>query len=417
MAQSVKTFAVVGMGNRGLGAFAKGILGFPNKGLPEFRDHARLVAICDPNSNRVNVAKDELKQPDLLIYTDYNAMLKEADFDILVVATPDRTHADVAVRAFEAGKHVICEKPLATCVADCDRMIAAAEANGRWIRAAQNMRYGPYFQKVKAMIDDGWIGNLKAVTFEEQLDVDHGADYFRRWHRNKANSGGLLIHKASHHFDWLNWAIGGHISRVAAFGDTSFYTPRQQRGERCLTCEHTATCPFYYDIRQHWDGLYYRMYVNGESEDGYIRDGCVFDPEINIEDRVAMIADYGNGVKLNYTLSAFNPYESIQAVFIGDAGRIEAPGKRVIHYYPMHKSEHHTIEVQPGKGGHGGSDTAILRSIIMDFDALPSAPADGYQARHAILVGEMANRSIDEKRMVTAEEYGQPQKLAGQQVS
>jgi predicted dehydrogenase len=404
--KTVKKFAIVGMGNRGLGAFAKGILGFPNKGLPEFKKYARLVAICEPNSVRLKVAKDELKQPDLAVYTNFDAMLKEADFDILVVATPDHTHVEIVVKAFNAGKNVVCEKPLATKVEDCDRMIAAAEANGKWLRAAQNARYGPQSQKLKAMIAEGAIGNLKLVTFEEQLDVDHGADYFRRWHRDKKNSGGLLLHKASHHFDWLNWVIEGHISRVAAFGDTSFYLPKEKRGKCCRTCDYTAGCPFYYDLPGKWDGLYMRMYGEGEHEDGYVRDGCVWDPEINIEDRIAMIGEYDNGVKLNYTLSCFNPYESIKMVFIGDAGRIEAPGDKNIHYYPMHKPEKHVIEILPVSGGHGGSDTAILKSIIMDFDDIPSARADGHQARHAVLVGTMANKAISEKRIVTVEEFG-----------
>jgi len=411
VSNKTKTFAVVGMGNRGLGAFAKGIIGMPGKGLREFRKLARLVAICDPNSVRVRVAKEELGV-DVATYTDLDAMLKEADFDILVIATPDHTHADVAVKAFEAGKNVICEKPMATRVADCDRMLDAAEASGRWLRVAQNMRYGPYWQKVKALIAEGAIGNLKLVTFEEQLDIRHGADYFRRWHRRKENSGGLLIHKASHHFDWLNWAIGGHIDRVAAFGDTSFYLPREPRGKRCLTCDYTASCKFYYDITAKWDGLYKRMYVDGETEDGYIRDACVWDPEINIEDRVSMIGEYDNTVKLNYTLTAFNPYETIRAAFIGDAGRIEATGDRKIHIYPMHANEHHVIEVLPTEGGHGGADTAILKSIIMEQDDLPGAPADGYQGRHAILVGSMANKAIEEGRIVTAEEFG-PRRTAG----
>jgi len=406
VSRNIKKFAIVGMGNRGLGAFAKGILGFPNKGLPEFKKYARLVAICEPNSVRLRVAVDELKQPDLLAYTDFDKMLKEADFDILVVATPDRTHADIVVKAFNAGKNVVCEKPLATKVEDCDRMIAAAEANGRWLRAAQNARYGPQSQKLKSMIAEGAIGNLKLVTYEEMLDTDHGADYFRRWHRRKENSGGLLLHKASHHFDWLNWVIGGQISRVAAFGDTSFYLPKEKRGTCCRTCDYTAECPFYYDLPGKWDGLYMRMYGEGEHEDGYIRDGCVWDPEIDIEDRIAVIGEYDNGVKLNYTLSCFNPYETVKMAFIGDGGRIEVPGDRTIHYYPIHTCEKHVIEIKPGTGGHGGSDTAILKSIIMDFDAIANAPADGYQARHAVLVGSMANKSIAEKRVVLAEEFG-----------
>ncbi len=373
MARGIKKFAIVGMGNRGLGAFAKGILGLPGRGLPEFKKHARLVAICDANSVRLKVAREELKQPDLATYTHLDAMLKEADFDILVIATKDCTHGDLAVKALNAGKHVVCEKPLATSVADCDRMIAAAQANGCWLRAAQNARYWPQGQKAKAMVDDGAIGHIKLVTYEEQLDTSHGADYFRRWHRDKKNSGGLLMHKSSHDFDWLNWLIGGRISRVAAFGDTSFYLPREKRGTCCRTCDYTAECPFYYDLPGIWDGLYMRMYSDGQAEDGYMRDGCVFDPGIDIEDRVTMIGEYDNGVKLNYTLACFSPYANSSCVLIGDAGRIEMPNSEDIHYYPMHKREKHVIKVLPGEGGHGGCDVGILRSIIMGVDDLASA--------------------------------------------
>jgi hypothetical protein len=63
------------------------------------------------------------------------------------------------------------------------------------------------------------------------------------------------------------------------------------------------------------------------------------------------------------------------------------------------------IDILPAEGGHGGADTAILKSIIMDFDELPGTAADGAQARHAILVGCMANKAIAEKRIVSADEF------------
>lgn len=399
-----KRFAVIGMGNRGLGAFAKGITATAGKGLPIFRHYAELAAICDANRNRLEVARQELGI-DVPAYSDLDAMLAQADFHILIIATRDNTHADIAVRAFQAGKNVVCEKPMATTVEDCDRMIAASQASGKWLRIAQNRRYGPHAAKIAELVFAGAIGQPKVVNFEEHLDVSHGADYFRRWHRRKENSGGLLIHKACHQFDWLNWIIGGHIEQVSAFGDTSFYLPRQQRGQRCDTCDYKASCQFFYDLRGKWDGLYKRMYMDGEQEDGYIRDGCVWDPQINIEDRVVMIGQYDNGVKLSYSLSAFNSYEGESCVIVGDEGRLESRGRNTIDIYPMHARQRHTIEIQPAPGGHGGSDVAILRSIILEQDAIQGQRADGQAGRHAVLVGSMANKSIAERRVVHASEF------------
>ena len=402
-----KKFAIIGLGNRGLGAFAKGIVGVPGKGLASFRDRAELVALCDKNRNRLEVARAELNI-DASLHTDYETMLREVDFDILVVATKDSTHVDLVEKAFAAGKHVICEKPMATTVADCDRMIAAGEKADRWLRIAQNMRYGPVSAKVAQLVREGTIGRVMVVTCEEFLDTDHGADYFRRWHRIKANSGGLLIHKACHHFDWLNWVIGGRIQRVAAFGDKSFYLPRGERGERgerCDTCAHKSTCKFAYDLRGMWDGLYKKMYMDGEEEDGYVRDQCVWADEIDIEDRIVVIGDYDNGVKLNYTLSAYNSREGHKTVVIGDAGRMEIEGNR-IEIYPMHTKDRHTVTIGPVQGGHGGADTLLLRSIILDEDTIEGQTADGYVGRHAVLVGSMANKALAEGRIVHAREFG-----------
>jgi predicted dehydrogenase len=401
-----KRFAVIGLGNRGMGAFCKGILGSPGKGLPEFAEHAELAAICDANSNRVKVTKQELNA-DVGTFTDLAAMLAEAEFETLVIVTRDSTHRDIAVQALEAGKNVVCEKPMATTVEACDRMIAAAEANGRQLRIAQNARYRQGIEEVAKLIFDGAVGRPMVVVCQEHIDVGHGSDYFHRWHRRKENSGGLLLHYCSHSFDWLNWIIGGQILSVAAMGDKGFYVPRQQRGERCDTCGYKEGCKFFYDLRGKWDGLFKRMYMDGEPEDGYIRDGCVWDPQINIEDRMMVIGDYDNGTKLSFTLSTFSSGGSDSCVVIGSDGRLEYAGNRIV-VQRMHEKDQRTIELKGKQDGHAGPDIGILRSMILGQDAVKGQTADGLAGRAAVLLGSMANKAIAEKRVVTAGEFGKP---------
>jgi predicted dehydrogenase len=334
-------------------------------------------------------------------------MLSEVAFDTLVIVTRDSTHEAIAIEAMEAGRDVVCEKPMATSVEACDRMIAAAQANGRKLRIAQNARYRQGYEQVAKLIFDGAIGRPMVVVCQEHVDVGHGSDYFHRWHRLKKNSGGLQLHYCSHTLDWLNWIIGGTIASVAAMGDKSFYVPREERGVRCDTCAYKDSCKFFYDLRGKWDGLFKRMYMDGEAEDGYIRDGCVWDPEIDIEDRLSLLADYDNGTKLNYTLTTFSSGNSDSCTVIGSEGRLESTKSRIL-IQRMHEKEQREIELEGKADGHAGPDIGILKSMIFSQDAVQGQTADGYAGRAAVLLGTMAGRAISERRVVSAEEFGEP---------
>ena len=86
-----------------------------------------------------------------------------------------------------------------------------------------NYRYAPRNSALREVIADGTIGDVTSVHFEWALDTVHGADYFRRWHRDKDSSGGLLVHKSSHHFDLVNWWLQDTPAAVHAIGGLRFY--------------------------------------------------------------------------------------------------------------------------------------------------------------------------------------------------
>jgi predicted dehydrogenase len=173
------------------------------------------------------------------------------------------------------------------------------------------------------------------VNFEWRLDTYHGADYFRRWHRRKANSGGLFVHKATHHFDLLNWWLGSVPRRVAARGRRVFYRPETAeafelagRGERCSACAALERCRVKLNVAAsaHLSALY----ADNEGHDGYFRDRCVFSSKIDIEDTMHATIEYENGTIANYLLTAYNPGEGYRAMFHGIRGsvvldRVERP--------------------------------------------------------------------------------------------
>ena len=232
---------------------------------------------------------------------------KETEADRVIITSPDYTHAELIVRSLDAGVDAVVEKPL-TINPESTRQIAeAVERTGRQVVVTHNYRYSPRNSALKKLIKDGSIGTPLSVTFEWVLDTAHGADYFRRWHRDKINSGGLLIHKASHHFDLVNWLLSRlrptRCTPAAACGSTARRTlqhaewrPHPERGTH-----EGAHSPWELDLRS--DPRLKALYLDTESYDGYHRDQDVFGPGVTTEDNLAVIVDYERGTRRSATRS------------------------------------------------------------------------------------------------------------------
>ncbi len=227
----MKKYVVVGTGGRAefyYGAMVK-----------DFKDTCTLAAFCDINETRMNYANQLLEEryqhPAIPAYpaADFEKMIQQEKPDIVIVTTIDRTHHTYIIRALELGCDVITEKPMTTDENKCKEILEAIERTGREVRVTFNYRYAPHNTKIKELISSGVIGKVNSVHFEWALDTTHGADYFRRWHRDKRNSGGLLVHKSTHHFDLVNFWLDTTPQRVYATGDLLFYGREnaEQRGE------------------------------------------------------------------------------------------------------------------------------------------------------------------------------------------
>jgi predicted dehydrogenase len=242
--------------------------------------------------------------------------------ETLIVCTRDDTHAEIIVTALEAGVDVITEKPMATTAEMCRRILDAERSTGRRVDVTFNYRYSPTATRLKELLLSGAIGDVASVDFHWYLDVEHGADYFRRWHAFEAHSGTLFVHKATHHFDLLTWYLASDPKEVFARGTLRHYGRMGPfRGPRCRICEHAAVCDFHIDIGN--DPWLDMLYEAPSREDGYFRDGCVFREEIDIPDTMSAAILYENGVQVSYSLNTFMPIEGHHIAFNGTRGRIE----------------------------------------------------------------------------------------------
>jgi predicted dehydrogenase len=323
----MKKYVLAGASSRALHMYALPIVN-------DFSDHARLCGIFDINLTRANYISRECGG--VPVFDKFDQMLEQTVPDAVIVTTVDRFHHEYIIRALQAGCDAITEKPMTTDAAKCRAILEAERTSGKKVIVTFNYRFTPYVTRIKELIREGQLGDVFSMDFEWFLDTSHGADYFRRWHRNMANSGGLLVHKATHHFDMLNWWIDDEPEEVFALGSRRFYGPtRQKRGERCLTCPHQKTCEFYWDINK--SPFAKEFYLAAEEEDAYYRDRCVFAADIDIFDTMAVTVRYAGGALLSYSLNAHSPYEGWRSALNGQNGRIEAEefhsGSRVRKVY------------------------------------------------------------------------------------
>jgi len=399
------------------------------------REHskvAELVGLCDINPGRLRQRLDWAESSGMPVrgyaVDCFDRMIDETRPDCVIVTPPDRDHAHYVCRAMELGCDVICEKPLTIDPDSLQRILDTRKSSGRRCRVAFNYRYSPYRAQVKQLLDSGAIGEVLSVDFHWLLDTRHGADYFRRWHRNKQNSGGLLVHKATHHFDLMNWWLGSVPQRVQATGSRAYYTATtaaglglEPRSERCLDCPSASRCPFHLDLRE--EGLLAATYLQHEAHDGYWRDACVFSDRIDIEDNASLTVEYRSGARMSYSLTAFVPREGYSVSFNGTRGRLDhvcEESSYVSGSSPIAgalEEEKTSITVQPhfekardvpvyaAGGSHGGGDERLLADLFGADEPDPLGRAADHRAgAWSILTGIAANRSIETREAVFVED-------------
>ncbi len=329
MSSPRRRYAVIGTGSRAE-MFVRALV-------TAHADTSELVALADPNPARIRAHNRwliELGHPAVPGYaaTDFAAMLDKERVDVVLVTSVDVTHDEYIVAALQAGRQVITEKPMtvdaprAARILTADREAKARGAGG--VAVTFNYRYNPVHEKVRQLLAGGEIGEIGSVHFEWLLDVRHGADYFRRWHRDKANSGGLLVHKASHHFDLVNWWLGAVPQQVYAQGRLFFYGPEggarhgYDRGyPRAHGSAEAADDPLALDLTA--NPRLRELYLDAEGEDGYVRDRSVFAAGVSIEDDMAVLVRYNTGATMTYHLTAYAPWEGYRLMVNGSRGRLE----------------------------------------------------------------------------------------------
>ncbi len=422
MAQRTRC-AIVGIGHRAyswLGQMAG-----------TYEDVTEVVGLCDRLADRCHDA-NKYARTNAAVYTDYDRMLAELRPDMVVVVSPEHVHGEHIVKALDAGCEVATEKPLCTQPRDAIAILEAETRNNRRVFMGFNYRHIPLASRIREIVLEGIIGTPISMDLTWYLDYrGHGASYFRRWHRLMERSGGLLITKATHHFDLANWWMNDRPASVYARCSRNFFGAGHGRfrGERCRDCAHAADCQFHYDILDKERKARELDYAVPLVRD-YEGDTCVFSDDIDIYDTHAVMVQYANGGVLNYSLNASVPFEGWNLAINGTRGRLESnitdakplPGwqQHVKVTNRQHRvlsndeiqvvswPDHYTIHVMPHDRngwqeripniaeGHGGGDfrifDACFRGTLKSSDPLGLFASAGAGV-HSMIIGAAANQS------------------------
>ncbi|MBV6641449.1 MAG: Gfo/Idh/MocA family oxidoreductase [Cyclobacteriaceae bacterium] len=409
---------LIGTGVRGTSFWGKRLM-------DAYSDILTFDALVDPNAGRLEYARNYISVgKDCGLYHSFEAMIKSHDPDLIIVTTPDSSHHEYVIKALENGIDVLTEKPLTVDEAKCQAILDAEQKYQRKVFVGFNLRWSPYNARIKQMLNDKIIGDIVSVDFSWNLNTSHGASYFRRWHGQMEYSGSLLVHKSTHHFDLLNWWLNSEPEKVFAFGDLEYYGRRQEKkGVNCRNCNEKDTCKFYWDINTSKSSV--DLYVKNEHLDGYIRDSCVFRPDIDIYDKMNLNIRYANNVYVNYMLTTYSPWEGWHIAFNGTKGRLEAfmdvpyMDSKNLSQEELHRMEmnqqgsedsdtrpiithklwdsQETLSVPHNRSGHGGGDKLLQDNIFRNIKAEDTLhqTAGTRDGAMSVLIGIAARNSIE----------------------
>jgi predicted dehydrogenase len=386
-----------------------------------------LVAFADVNQTRMAAHNALLTESGAKPVPAYPAegflkMLDEQNVDTVIVTTVDRFHDTYIVEALDAGRAVVTEKPMTVDAPSCGKILDAVHRNDGQLTVTFNYRYNPVHEKVRELLASGEIGEIGSVHFEWLLDIRHGADYFRRWHRDKANSGGLMVHKATHHFDLLNWWVGSTPELVYAHGKLFFYGKENgerhgyaRQYDRANAEPEAAADPFAIHLAEHpW---LTKLYLDAEHEDGYHRDQNAFGAGVSIEDDMSVLVQYASGAHLTYHLTAYSPWEGYRLMVNGSKGRLELEvvendhvslvegpavhgntanpeaGWATLTVHPFWQPPH-AVPLQHTRSGHGGADMRMVKDLFESGPDPLRRRANHRDGALALLTGFAANQSF-----------------------
>ncbi len=318
-------------------------------------------------------------------FVTWEDVLKLPKFaDAVIISMPDHLHYEPCLEAMAKGYHVLLEKPIAQSESECRDILKAAKKHNRIVAVCHVLRYAPYFQKLKTLIDAGAIGELISIQHFEPIEHIHMSHSFVRgnWHNSKETTP-IIIAKSCHDLDILRWLVGKPAKRVTAFGGLKWFKKTNQpkgAAARCLDCAVEKECPYsatkiYYpkgswnyvfdlpdDPNQHADFI-----TNALKTTNYGR--CVYDMDNDQCDHIVANIEFEGGATASFSMEAFTDYHGRRTRIMGAMGNIVGDMKTFTHtdFRTGKTTVWDAEKINEGvyaTNGHGGGDMRLASDWV-----------------------------------------------------
>ena len=404
------TAVVIGAGSRG-SIYAGYAIDHP--------DELKIIAIAEPRAERLHDLADRLQVPIYNRFSSWEELLGQPKMaDCAFICTLDDNHIGPAIKAMELGYDLLLEKPMSNTELECRLIVDKAKELNRKLAVCHVLRYTPFYMTLKALIDQGEIGEVTTINQIENVGYWHQAHSFVRgnW-RNSMETSPMLLQKSCHDMDIILWLMGRNCLRVQSFGSLRHFTSENAPAGapmRCLDgCPHENSCPYYAPK------LYMDMERTGWPIDVITRDftlegrrkaleegpygRCVYHCDNDVVDRQIVNLEFEDGAIATFTMTGLSADFSRQLKIFGTEGQITADmGTKeiVLHRFGEEKRN---IPVDMGleASGHGGGDYGIMRDFLHILRNGGESRTSAEVSLQSHLICFVAERSRKENNVIT----------------
>jgi len=409
------TYVVVGAGNRGsiYATYAS-----------ENPSLAKIVGVAEPRKYRLETfLKKHSSIPTENVFTDWRDMIKREKFaDAVIIATPDAQHLEPCIEFANKGYHILVEKPMAISEEDCGRITRAAQDNNVILAVGHVMRYTPYTQKIKEIIDSGTIGQVQTIQHTEPVGYWHFAHSYVRgnWRREDEATFSLMA-KCCHDVDWIKYIMGASCTKVSSFGSLNHFKKDNKPKEagnvtKCLDCPIADSCVYsakkvYLDaVKRGVTTWPVSVIVSSDPDIESVTDAlkngpygrCVYESDNDVCDNQIVNMEFEGGRTASLTMIAFSDEVCIRKTRIyGTLGEMICDGNTIrVVDFRTNTPKVITPESNFSRSkmsGHGGGDWYLMDSFVAAVafnnpSEILSGPKETLESHLLVFAAEKARR-------------------------